>query len=180
MNCTSRFVAGGLFCVLAVGAQAATKTWVGPAIGDWSTGTNWSPVGAPASGGTVVFTNEVSVNVAADVSATVSIPNGGKLTKTGAGVLTLQANPGINPGQLIVASGSVVLSGPDVAFGQALGAFGTVTVKSGASVSVAKSSAATRHGGVYQMGKPKDTSYSDGKKDTYGYLQYNLTIGSSI
>jgi fibronectin-binding autotransporter adhesin len=59
---------GALVC--AEGSFAATKTWSGfGGSANWSSGGNWSPLGAPGSGDTVVFNSAVSSN--ADLSVAI-------------------------------------------------------------------------------------------------------------
>lgn len=77
-------------------AQAATKTWNGPASGgSWSTASNWSPSGAPGAGDTVQF--NTAVNSTADLGATVAIgaivfgPNAGGSVINGAVVINSDA-----------------------------------------------------------------------------------------
>jgi len=60
MNSMMRKLVGyvGLFMSLALGAQAATRTWtndVGDATGNWSAGVNWAGGVAPVSGDLLVF-----------------------------------------------------------------------------------------------------------------------------
>ncbi len=58
--------------VLAVpAAQAASKVWNNAAGGNWSTGTNWTPNGAPAAGDDVDITLAGSYTVTLDVSTSI-------------------------------------------------------------------------------------------------------------
>jgi hypothetical protein len=70
--------------VLLNGGDWATKTWIGPTSGSWSTAANWSPGGVPAASDLVTIAGKVVT-----LSASAAIAN---LTLTGGATLTLAAN----------------------------------------------------------------------------------------
>lgn len=138
---------------VAVAASGATYTWVGASGGDWSTASNWSPTGVPASGDTIALTTAVTVTANVTGEATYKLllqhPSA-KFVKAGAGTLAVSHAYGVAQGRLIVAAGCVNLSGNGEA--EAPGAFGEIVVQRGASAQVVQSPRATCHGMVYRVG----------------------------
>ena len=55
-----------------VPVRAATVVWTNTAGGNWSVATNWSPNAVPASGDTVIITNDGTYAVTVDVSPTLN------------------------------------------------------------------------------------------------------------
>lgn len=167
-------VLGAAVCCTAV-LWGETRTWTG-AAGDnaWTTSANWLPSAVPEASDTVVFTNTVTVTPPADFAGVLYATNatvtlvvddnataarafstaldiGAKLVKDGTGALTLRAAPGYYPGGIQVNAGSVTFAG-NGAFA-APGMFGPLSVASDATVTVADSPAADRHGVVVRAEK---------------------------
>jgi hypothetical protein len=61
-NFLSALLLGGLSLLTATSAAAATKTWTGAASTDWFNDVNWSPLGRPAAGDTVILDNGGTIN----------------------------------------------------------------------------------------------------------------------
>jgi hypothetical protein len=71
MKTIQRGIFSGLFSFICFCSFAVTKTWIGPAIGNWNTGTNWMPAGVPAPGDDVIFNTSASVSI--DVASPVDL-----------------------------------------------------------------------------------------------------------
>lgn len=105
--------------------------------------------------GTLAIAADETVNltVASDASLVSAINAGGTLVKLGSGTLTLKPQPGYYPGAIEVRGGKVRLVGTGAT--ELPGMFGKLTVAAGASVEVAESPAADRHGAVTRV-VPRD------------------------
>ena len=174
-------------CLMAFATFAETKTWLGG--GSWDSPGSWSPAGVPAAADTVVFSQSGTVDVPSSFAGVFSVSDGATVeavvsadsafvvkplagstfSKSGAGVLTVRAYMGVNPGTVEAAGGTLVLAGNGT---DAAGAFGSVVVKAGAAVCVEQSPAATRHAGAYRFAKSSGVYYKDAKTDTYGRTRF--------
>ena len=82
-----------------VTCPGGASTWVATGPGLWSTPTNWSPIGVPASGADVCFitANEnPTLPIGTTVVGTLNVLTGGSLTMNGGLVRTFTINGGIN------------------------------------------------------------------------------------
>lgn len=98
----------------------AQKTWVGANNGNWNTGSNWSPSGAPGAGDNVIISNSHNINV--NTSATIN-----RLTITGNAAVTFTAN-GAARTITIDNSGSSIDSGSSLTLVGTTGGGGTRTM----------------------------------------------------
>jgi hypothetical protein len=99
-----------LFTATSVAVTGTTKSWANAAGGNWSTGTNWSPAGAPGPLDTAQITLAGTYTVTLDASPTIAALTVGGAT----GVQTLSATARIltvNGGSTIGANGRVTFSG---------------------------------------------------------------------
>jgi hypothetical protein len=104
------------------GIPLVTKTWSAPSAGNWSVGSNWSPVGVPASGDDVVFDSTSVQNCTIDV-ATASL-NSFTVNSTYTGTITNSAT--------LTVSGATSISGiVSASAGSTFTFNGTVTINSG-------------------------------------------------
>lgn len=158
------FLGAAACCAAALFGE--TVSWTGGAgDGEWTTAGNWDGGAAPAASdvarfaqsavvappadfaGTLYATNAtVEIAVAADETRafTASLDIGASLVKSGEGSLTLRAAPGYRPGGISVKAGRVTFAGRGEF--ETPGAFGALSVAAGASVEIADSPAADRHG----------------------------------
>lgn len=174
-------------------ASGATNIWLGPVSSDWNEPGNWSLNAVPEATDIVEFpvaanitmpmsyagvmkiadTVAVEATITGTTEFSLKVPRGATFTKKGPGDLTLKAYPGAHQGAVTLAEGKTYLKGNGI---DAAGAFGVMTVKTGATVEVIDSPAATRHGGVYLCGVPDGTYfYEDERTDSYGESMYSLT-----
>lgn len=81
-------------CLLAISANAATKTWIGGST-SWTSGSNWSAAGVPAATDDIVFGNQAGANSPSMVSANRTVRNLTWSRTAGA----LNINPATNASQ---------------------------------------------------------------------------------
>lgn len=79
-------------CMLSTSAEAVEKTWLGGNTA-WSTGANWSPTGAPATGDDIIFGNQVGANSVSMVATSRTVRNLTWARTVG----ELNINPATNP-----------------------------------------------------------------------------------
>ncbi len=125
MNGKALKIAGALIAWTAAGALAESRTWVGPAGGNWFTASHWSPEGTPAESDTLM------VNSGSPQSGgLVTTDNGGVIAIQGASAsaqLTSLRCGYAGWGRLHVLNGAQ-LAGTGSTIGEEVGSLGEVVV----------------------------------------------------
>lgn len=144
------------FLLAAQNARAAVKSWIGSS-GNWTTGANWSPTGAPDDGDDAFIVSADAVNRTItfnDTSPILRIYRSVRMDSTGTGLVTLQQN---NPDTTVNADFLYIANAARGAYNLAAGGgiFGASEINAQGALDVAfgaifRSGSFTQNGGTIQ------------------------------